>query len=91
MEGGSAAKVKPCPTHQMGVQKQAERRLRDRSFGARLVACGNEQVFGFIYGLTFAAAMEISKVKVKVVFVLRWGVPARHGDIPNAYVKASKE
>ena len=30
-------------------------------------------------------------MKVILVLALRWGVPARHGDIPNAYVKADKE
>ncbi|KAG3089487.1 hypothetical protein PI124_g126 [Phytophthora idaei] len=35
--------------------------------------------------------MELSTVKVILVFAHRWGVPARHGDIPNAYVKAGKE
>ena len=33
-------------------------------FKARLVACGNEQLFGVDYGLTFAAEMEMSTVKV---------------------------
>ncbi|CAI5734017.1 unnamed protein product [Peronospora farinosa] len=42
----------------------------------RLVACGNEQVLGVDNFLTFAAT---------------WDVPAKHGDIPNAYVKASKK
>ena len=60
-------------------------------FKERMVACYNEQVYGVDYGLTFAAVMELSTVKVILVLALRWGVPARHGDIPNAYVKADKE
>nr|CCA24594.1 PREDICTED: copia proteinlike putative [Albugo laibachii Nc14] len=60
-------------------------------FKAPLVACDNEQVFGVDYGLTFAAVMELSTVKVLLILALRWGVPARHGDIPNAYVKEGKE
>ena len=56
-----------------------------------MVACYNEQVYGVDYGLTFAAVMELSTVKVILVLALRWGVPARHRDIPNAYVKADKE
>ena len=60
-------------------------------FKARLVACGNERVYGVDYGLTFSAVMELSTVKAILVIALRWGVPARHGDIPNAYVKADKE
>lgn len=58
---------------------------------ARLVACGNEQVFGVDYLMTFAAVMEISTVKVILALAITWGVPAKHGDIPNAYVKANKE
>ncbi|KAG2849647.1 hypothetical protein PC118_g9195 [Phytophthora cactorum] len=60
-------------------------------FMARLVACGNEQVFGIDFNLTFAAVMELSTVKVILVFARLWGMPARHGDITNAYVKAGKE
>ena len=58
---------------------------------ARLVTCGNEQVFGVDYQLTFAAVMDMSTVKVILALSAIWGVPAKHGDIPNAYVKAEKE
>ena len=58
---------------------------------ARLVACGNEQVLGVDYSLTFAAVMDLSTVKVILALAAMWGVPAKHGDIPNAYVKADKE
>uniref|UniRef100_A0AAV1TEW2 Integrase catalytic domain-containing protein n=1 Tax=Peronospora matthiolae TaxID=2874970 RepID=A0AAV1TEW2_9STRA len=58
---------------------------------ARLVACGNEQVFGVDYGLTFAAVMDMSTVKIILALAVTWGVVAKHGDIPNAYVKADKE
>lgn len=34
--------------------------------------------------------MKLSTVKVIRTFARRWGIPARHGDIPNAYVKADK-
>ena len=40
-------------------------------FKARLVACGNEQLFGVDYGLTFAAVMEMSTVTVILVFARR--------------------
>nr|CCA24647.1 hypothetical protein PITG_05283 [Albugo laibachii Nc14] len=60
-------------------------------YKARLVACGNEQLFGVDYTLKFAAVMELSKVKVILVISRRWNVPARHGDVPNAYVKTEKE
>ena len=58
---------------------------------ARLVACGNEQVFGVDYVLTFAAVMDISTVKVILALAATWGVGAKHGDIPYAYVKADQE
>ena len=35
--------------------------------------------------------MELSTVKVVLVHARKWGVPASHGDIPNAYVKTDKE
>ena len=40
---------------------------------AGLVACGNEQVFSVDYGLTFAAVMEWSTVKIILVLALRKG------------------
>ena len=41
--------------------------------------------------LTFAAVMDISKVKIVLALAASWGVPAKRSDIPNAYVKAEKE
>uniref|UniRef100_A0AAV1TE28 Reverse transcriptase Ty1/copia-type domain-containing protein n=1 Tax=Peronospora matthiolae TaxID=2874970 RepID=A0AAV1TE28_9STRA len=35
--------------------------------------------------------MDMSTVKVLLALAATWGVPAKHGDIPNAYVKADKE
>ncbi|GMF44998.1 unnamed protein product [Phytophthora fragariaefolia] len=58
---------------------------------ARLVACGNEQEFGVNHGVTFAAVIEMSSVKLILVLARKWRVPAKHGDVPNAYVKAKKE
>ncbi|CAI5706593.1 unnamed protein product [Peronospora effusa] len=60
-------------------------------YKARLVVCGKEQVFGVDYNLTFAAVMDFSTVKMILMLSRRWKVPARHGDVPNAYVKAEKE
>ncbi|CAI5705438.1 unnamed protein product [Peronospora effusa] len=56
-----------------------------------MVVCVNEQVFGVDYNLTFAAVMDLSTVKMILMLSRRWKVPARHGDVPNAYVKAEKE
>ncbi|GMF60847.1 unnamed protein product [Phytophthora fragariaefolia] len=58
---------------------------------ARLVACGNEQEFGVNYSVTFAAVIEMSSVKLILALTRKWRVPAKHGDVPNAYVKAKKE
>lgn len=33
----------------------------------------------------------MSTVKVILALAATWKVPAKHGDIPNAYVKADKE
>lgn len=60
-------------------------------FKARIVACGNEQAYGVDYTTTFSAVMEMTTVKVVLALARVWGVPARHGDVPNAYVKADKE
>ena len=57
---------------------------------ARLVACGNEQVFGVNYEVTFAAVIDMSSVKMIFALARKWKVPAKHGDVPNAYVKADK-
>ena len=77
-EGGSAAKEKPCPIHQKLEQQCVPHHLVrfktkldsdgeiDR-FKARLVACGNEQIFSVDNGLTFAAVMEMSTVKFILV------------------------
>ncbi|CAH0489288.1 unnamed protein product [Peronospora farinosa] len=48
-------------------------------------------IFGIDYALTFAAVMEMSTMKVILGLAATWGVPAKHGDVPNAYVKADKE
>ncbi|CEG45455.1 FOG: Transposon-encoded proteins with TYA, reverse transcriptase, integrase domains in various combinations [Plasmopara halstedii] len=58
---------------------------------ARMVACGNEQVFGEDFMLTYAPVMEIISAKVILAMAQHWKVPARYGDVPNAYVKASAE
>ena len=58
---------------------------------ARLVACGNEQVLGVDYTLTFAAVMDLSTVKVILALAATWGMPAKHSDIPNSYAKADKK
>nr|CCA24800.1 GagPol polyprotein putative [Albugo laibachii Nc14] len=60
-------------------------------YKARLVACGNEQLVGVAYTLTFAAVVELSTVKVILVLSRRWNVSARHVHVPNAYVKAENE
>ncbi|GMF57079.1 unnamed protein product [Phytophthora fragariaefolia] len=60
-------------------------------YKTRLVACRNEQVLGVNYTLTFAAVLEMTSGKVIFAPARIWGVPARHGDVPNPYVKAMTE
>nr|CCA18045.1 hypothetical protein ALNC14_041880 [Albugo laibachii Nc14] len=60
-------------------------------FKARLVACGNEKAYGEDYTLTFSAVMDMTTEKVVLDLARVWGVPARYGDVPNAYVKVEKE
>ena len=55
------------------------------------MACGNEKVFGVDYALTFTAVMDMTAVKMILDLAATWGVPAKHGDVPNTYVKAEKE
>ena len=35
--------------------------------------------------------MDISTAKFLLALAATWGVPAKHGDIPYAYVRAEKE
>ncbi|DAZ97845.1 TPA: hypothetical protein N0F65_002515, partial [Lagenidium giganteum] len=58
---------------------------------ARLVGCGNEQVAGRNYEMTFSDVVEMLKVRVIIVLGKRWGTPGRHGDVPSAFVKACTE
>jgi hypothetical protein len=69
---------------------------RDASGGverykARLVACGNEQVHGESYNETFAPVMDMTTARFIMAMGLIWNVPPRHGDVPNAYVRAQGE
>ena len=58
---------------------------------ARLVACGNEQVHGVNYTNTFAPVMDMATARFILALAMIWGVPPRHGDIPNAYTRAPFE
>jgi hypothetical protein len=60
-------------------------------YKARLVACGNEQVYGESYSQTFAPVMDIATVRYIFAMGVVWKVPPRHGDVPNAYVRAEGE
>ncbi|GMF39427.1 unnamed protein product [Phytophthora fragariaefolia] len=58
---------------------------------ARLIACGNEQQFGVVYSVTFSLVIEMTSLKLIFALARKWRVPDKHGDVPNAYVKAIKE
>ncbi|GMF36918.1 unnamed protein product [Phytophthora fragariaefolia] len=60
-------------------------------YKARLVACGDEQVLGVNYHLVFAAVMDMTSAKVILALAHVCRVPTSHGDVPDAYVKATVE
>ena len=60
-------------------------------YKARLVACGNEQEKGVNYENTFAPVLDMATARWILAMGVLWGVPPRHGDIPNAYVRAQGE
>ena len=47
-------------------------------------------MFDVNYGITFAAVIDLLSVKLIFALSRKWKVPAKHGDVPNAYVKADK-
>ncbi|OWZ08105.1 Copia protein [Phytophthora megakarya] len=56
----------------------------------RLVACGNEQEYEVNYGVTFAAVMDMTSIKLILVLARKWRIPAKHGEVPSAYIKTDK-
>jgi hypothetical protein len=60
-------------------------------FKSRIVACGNEQVFGQHYLLKFSPTLSMSTGYVIFGLSLEFNVRPQHGDIPNAYVRAEFE
>ncbi|KAE9354148.1 hypothetical protein PF008_g4659 [Phytophthora fragariae] len=60
-------------------------------YKARSVARGDEQECGVDYTYTFSAVLDMESGKIILVVSRIWKVPARHGDVPSAYVKAKKE
>ena len=48
----------------MGVKTKTTAEGELEKLKARLVDCGNEEVLGVDYGLTFAAVMDLSTVEV---------------------------
>ena len=75
----------------MGLPTKTDANGDIERYKARLVVCGNVQLFGVDYTLTFAAVMDLGTVKLILVLSRRCNVPARHDAVPNAYVKAKKE
>ena len=60
-------------------------------YKARIVARGDEQVFGLNYSSTFTPVMAMQTAMLIQALGMRWGVYPQHGDVPNAYVKADTE
>nr|CCA26317.1 hypothetical protein ALNC14_124610 [Albugo laibachii Nc14] len=60
-------------------------------YKARLVARGDEQIYGVDSTYNFSAVLELISSKVILAVPRIWRVPVRHGDVTSAYVKANKE
>ncbi|GMG15399.1 unnamed protein product [Phytophthora fragariaefolia] len=60
-------------------------------YKARLVARGDQQEYGVNYTYTFSAVLDLAWSRLILVIARKWGVPARHGNVPSAFVKADKE
>lgn len=58
---------------------------------ARLVGRGDLQIKGESYMLTYSAVISMVSIRIIVIFSIIWRIPARHGNVPSAYVKASLE
>ena len=58
-------------------------------YKARLVAQGFSQRLHEDYEQTFAPVMSIPTLFLLINMARKWGVPIGHGDIPNAYVRAT--
>ncbi|OWZ04206.1 Pol Polyprotein [Phytophthora megakarya] len=50
-----------------------------------------KQDYGVNYTFAFSAVMEMTSGKVILAVSRIWRVPARHGEVPSAYVKVEKE
>ena len=58
---------------------------------ARHVGSGDLQIKGESYMFTYSAVISMVSIRIIVIFWIIWRVPARHGDVPRDYVKASIE
>ena len=58
-------------------------------FKSRIVACGNEQVYGKHYLIKFSPTLSMSTGYFILGLSIKFGVRPQHGDIPNAYVHAT--
>nr|CCA19525.1 GK15001 putative [Albugo laibachii Nc14] len=72
-------------------KKKRTRNGEIERYKARLVACGNEEVLGVNFLLTFTAVLDMTSAKAIFSIAWIWRVPARHFDVPSAYVRAAKE
>ena len=60
-------------------------------YKARLVARGDELMYGLDYTYTCSAVLEMISSKAILAVSRIWRVPARHGNVPIAYVETDKE
>jgi hypothetical protein len=82
---------KHCPKHRRTrhCKTKLDADGKIERFKARLVACGNEQQYGINYEDTYAPVLDLASVRLVMALSVVWGHPARHGDIPAAYTRAT--
>uniref|UniRef100_A0AAV1U6M1 Reverse transcriptase Ty1/copia-type domain-containing protein n=1 Tax=Peronospora matthiolae TaxID=2874970 RepID=A0AAV1U6M1_9STRA len=75
----------------LGNAKEEGRQQGHRALQGWHSAGGDDQVLSHDYNLTLLAVLDITSRKVKLEVSRMWGVPARHYDVPSAYLKAYNE
>ncbi|DAZ92898.1 TPA: hypothetical protein N0F65_000589 [Lagenidium giganteum] len=88
--------VKRLPGMQLLRTQWVYKKKRDGAgaiaqYKARVVASGDKQVLGVNHGLTFAPVMDMTTGKIIFWIAFKYKVPARHFDVPSAYLKAGQD
>ena len=57
-------------------------------FKARLVARGFTQQYGVDFSETYSTVLKMASARFLITLGAQWGCKVRHGDAPNAYLRA---